>query len=394
MNFLKPDFYLSKQSKKAAFYTSKIQKSFLFIARNSELSSEDVNFICSEFVRIGYLQNFILADSIQNVKAIDYFVNFYDPLKSDFLKEKERSRKPVCKSTLANNRGIVKNYWAPFLQQKYLAEFTKQDLREFVNSLQDNQSISEVTKKAIVSTGFKVFRWAFKTDLLEKDITAGIKNFSSFTNERQILTPEIVQKLFASEWDNPVYKLANLLSCCTGLRAGEIVALQSQDLDFDHSCINLQHSWSNYDGLKSTKTRVSRTVYVYEPKLLSLLKENASENPWQNGYIFWSPSHSRKPLRTETLLKALKKELVKIGIPQDVARRMTFHSWRHYHDTYLHGQVSLRLLQAQSGHSKAMIENLYANHSRNTDAAELFQAQKKVFGTIVQEFFNSQVSSI
>ena len=51
--------------------------------------------------------------------------------------------------------------------------------------------------------------------------------------ERGILTSEEIQKLFSVEWRDEKSKLANLLACLTGLRAGEIAALHPEDLRFE-----------------------------------------------------------------------------------------------------------------------------------------------------------------
>ena len=244
---------------------------------NEEIKTSDAQFICNYLKEKGLIANFVIPKTMTDIKASEYFQNFFDPEKSDFLKEKERMGKTICQSTLQNNTGIVKKYWLPFLKDRFLCELTKNDLIAFIEHLQNSKEIMNITKKTIVCTGFKVLRWAYKTEILEKDITAGIKNFSAKSRERKILTPETIKKLFASEWNHPFAKAANLLAYCTGMRAGEIVALR--DVDIGENCIYLQHSWSNYDGLKSTKSGKSRIVYIYEKNLLELLRKLCKSNP-------------------------------------------------------------------------------------------------------------------
>ena len=364
--------------------SSIINGQILNLLKSANAKNLDAFKICSFLKQQGLILNFILPKTKSDIKAKNYFLDFVNPQKSDYLKEKERMAHPLCKSTLKNNFLIIKKYYLPFLGEKFLSEITKSDLREFIDFLQTKTNLSNVTKRTIVSVGFKIFRWAYKTELLEKDITAGLKNFCAKANERKILTPKIIEKLFLSEWKNQPVKIANLLSFCTGMRAGEIVALKVSDIG--ENCIYLKHSYSIYDGLKSTKSGKSRIVYIYEKKLLQKLKnlnQKSVKNP--DEYIFCSLKNKNKPLRTETLLRSLKRQLLKIGCDKEFAKKITFHAWRHFHDTYLNGKIDLRILQNQAGHSRQMIENLYANHERETDKEELFTAQKKIFGKVLKE---------
>ena len=117
-----------------------------------------------------------------DIKASEYFQNFFDPEKSDFLKEKERMGKTICQSTLQNNTEIVKKYWLPFLKDRFLCELTKNDLIAFIEHLQNSKEIMNITKKTIVCTGFKVLRWAYKTEILEKlDKMSKKKNYKKST---------------------------------------------------------------------------------------------------------------------------------------------------------------------------------------------------------------------
>ena len=110
--------------------------------------------------------------------------------------------------------------------------------------------------------------------------------------------------------------------------------------------------------------------------------------------MFYSPTNPEIPMRTETLLRALKNQLTRIGFPKELAKTITIHAWRHYHDTYLNGKISPRILQNQSGHSIEMIETLYANHEKPTDQIELFNAQEQIFGPVLEPSIRNMFKSI
>ena len=80
-----------------------------------------------------------------------------------------------------------------------------------------------------------------------------------------------------------------MLAMVTGMRAGEIQGLRVQDLG--QGCLYVRHSWNCRDGLKTTKTRESRTVEVPFPFLVEELAELAKNNPHGVGmdsYVFWA----------------------------------------------------------------------------------------------------------
>jgi hypothetical protein len=65
--------------------------------------------------------------------------------------------------------------------------------------------------------------------LIEKDITRGVMLFSGEVKERLILTPTVAAAAFKVQWKDDRAKLGNILASVTGMRAGEIMALQVQD---------------------------------------------------------------------------------------------------------------------------------------------------------------------
>ena len=88
----------------------------------------------------------------------------------------------------------------------------------------------------------------------------------------------------------------------TGLRAGEVLALQVRDIGEDR--LHVWHSWSGSDRLKAPKTNEERTVPLIGEVRTALL-ELARKNPHGMGptaFIFWSTSMSDRPMDHAFLL--------------------------------------------------------------------------------------------
>ncbi|MCI5608991.1 MAG: hypothetical protein MR408_06070, partial [Spirochaetia bacterium] len=86
--------------------SSILKATFMKLISNEEIKTSDAQFICNYLKEKGLIANFVIPKTMTDIKASEYFQNFFDPEKSDFLKEKERMGKTICQSTLQNNTGI------------------------------------------------------------------------------------------------------------------------------------------------------------------------------------------------------------------------------------------------------------------------------------------------
>jgi len=187
-----------------------------------------------------------------------------------------------------------------------------------------------------VKAGVIPLRWVFAKELIEKDVTGGITWFSGIRKERRILTPEIAEVLFKVEWIDEWARLVNLLAAVTGLRAGEIMGLQSRDLKDEY--INVRHSWNTIDELKTTKNNEARVVEVPFPNLICALTVLAGNNPHGaevDSYVFWSDTLQERPVQEVLFVRGLRDALVKTRMDKDTAQGYVFHGWRHFYTSYM-----------------------------------------------------------
>lgn len=263
-----------------------------------------------------------------------------------------------------------------------MGELTRLDIKQFIEQVAEMEK-SFCCKNDIIRAGTTAFKWARGEGIIDEDLYSNIIFFSGKNNERKILTPEMVQAVFLAEWNDERAKLANMLSMCTGLRAGEIQALRLQDLGADR--LYIRHSWNLADGLKSTKNGEERKVYLPFPQIVAALKNLAESNPYNegmNGYVFWA-TIPNKPMESKTWLFELRQVLKSIGV-QD-AETYTFHAWRHFFSTYMFEKVNQKVLQRQTGHKTISMLEHYAEHEINADIEMLERAQVQTFGAYIDD---------
>lgn len=358
------------------------QLSYYDTLRKSDYTAEDVLHFLEDFQRKGFLTGFILNDSsIANTPALQWLVDFWNPDSSDYLKEKLRKGQSVHRKHRENSAAFILRHWSDILGEKKLGELTRQDIQKQFNRL-DTLPLNGNTKNHILRAVLTPLKWAYNNELLCRDLSRGWIMYKAEYKKRSILTMEMARSVFRVEWGNNMARLASMLSMCTGMRCGEILALTADDLG--ENCIYVRHSYNMKDGLKSTKNGEERTVFVYFPYIMEQLRILAETNPYKNGagFIFWGLLPD-KPIDCNVFRKFFRRALVAAGMSQEDAKKMTFHAWRHFYTTYMADKVNQKALQSQTGHKTQIMLEHYADHQTREDALVIMNAQAEVFGAVL-----------
>lgn len=357
--------------------------SFYDSIRKSDYTKEDVEKFLDDFRRKGFLTSYVMNDSsTENLPAMQFFLDFWNPEKSEYIREKKRKGQTIHKKHENASLSYLNNYWKTILADKKLGELTRADISAQFAIL-DNLSVSGNTKNHILRSVLTPLRWAYNNELVSRDITRGWTMYRMESKERMILTRAMAEKVFKVEWDSEAAKTAAMLSMCSGMRLGEIVALTLEDVE-DYR-IHVNHSWNEADGLKCTKNRECRTVFLPFPSIIEKLIKMGKSNPYDKGYgfIFWGKTPD-KPLDHKIFLKFFRRALERAGLTHDAAEKYTFHSWRHFYTTYMADRINSRILQSQTGHKTQAMLDHYANHQTDEDSKLIMDAQRVAFGGLLE----------
>ena len=294
--------------------------------------------------------------------------------------------------------GWIRTCWEPFFKDRHLSELRKSDLRDFSLWLAETRKLKAKSINTALSAGTVALRWAHAEELIPSNPAANLVKFSGAAVKRGVLTEQEVKQLFETSWLVERARLGNVLAMCTGLRAGEVLALQVRDIGEDR--LHVRHSWSNLDGLKTTKTGKERSV----PLLASLrgpLLQLARRNPAGVGpmsFIFWSEVRVDRPMDFHFLLDGLKDALVTMTlneeerkIPQKIeeaqrrwkARKVVFHSWRHYYAARMADRLESRKVMLATGHMNGAVFESYADHATAEVFEEVRMAATEAFGELI-----------
>lgn len=231
--------------------------------------------------------------------------------------------------------------------------------------------------------GTVAFNWAFENQKIEVNAAQGLRKFSGQGAKRDVLTDTQVKKLFGRKWTDDRAKLGNMIAASTGLRFGEIVALQLRDIG--DTVLHVRHSWSEKDRLKSTKTNTERAVPLLKG-LRSRLLGLAAQNPHgarEDSFVFWSTVREDTPCDRKLFTDHLRKHLRAMRIP--VGRKIDFHSWRHYYSARMADVLDERKVMLATGHKNSAVFETYADH-RNEEAL-------KIVGETTEQVFSGLLSA-
>ena len=201
-------------------------------------------------------------------------------------------------------------------------------LQLFVTDLL-NKQLSRKTAVNIVGVVFSVLKYAEKCRIPVSRVSFEDLKLGTVTSnaERPFFTGEQANRIIAASREP--YKTLFTVAWLTGLRAGEILALKSSDLDFVNHTIRVDESSDdNTRKLRQPKTK-SSVALLPMPKALETALQSYLKTVWKpNAAALLFPNRKgTHPLWRDNVVKyGLKPILRRLGIPD---KNAGLHAFRH-----------------------------------------------------------------
>ena len=261
-------------------------------------------------------------------------------------------RRTVKIDTIYTYNELFKVHIAPMLGERRVAEIRAAEIQKMLNAMADSgysDGTIELTKTLIKS----IFRKAAEDEVADKDPTVHVitpkgrrrRECTVFTKEEQQIFME-----FASVSD-----LENMfrLAIFTGMRGGELCALQWNDVSFENEMIYVRHTLkSDYKGgyrLDSPKSANSRREIPMMPQAKLLLKKMQADRGSNGSYVF---QRCGKPITKNNINAELKRVRNAISAAGIAFPYFTMHTTRHTFATRcIEAGMKPKVLQLILGHS-------------------------------------------
>ncbi len=271
----------------------------------------------------------------------------------------------------------------PTLGNIQLDKLTTADIQKFYADLKQGgrllrselygEGLSDQTVRGVHTTLHAALGRAVDEKLIFRNPADGCRLPPAKAREMQVLTPEEIQRLLIQAKEDGCYELL-LLELSTGLRRGEICALQWDDLNFKTGALRVERQVHRVKGelvISQPKTKASSRSVILPPPVLKVLKEykKASASRW----MFPSPVSEDSPRDPAAVRKRLRTILDRAE-----CKHIRFHDLRHTFATAsLEHGMDVKTLSTIIGHvSSSTTLNIYAHvtdEMRRTAAAKIDQ---------------------
>lgn len=261
-----------------------------------------------------------------------------------------------CKSSLRPStyrryEGIVRQHIIPSIGKLLISKITPLHVQNLYNiKIQNGLTPSSV--RYIHAVLHKALSQALKMGLVYRNVADAVDKPKQIKKEMKIWTKEEVEKFLSIARDNKHYTIF-LFALCTGMRQGEIMGLQWNDIDLEKEVLHVKRSLSEVGGkliIGEPKTNSSKRL-ISLPKILITELLRHKEKQIQKGFIDvkWVFCDSNgNPLRASNIVNRYFKPMIKKAGLSNIR----FHDQRHIHSTLLLEQgVNPKLVQERLGHS-------------------------------------------
>lgn len=318
----------------------------------------------------------------------EFLLNFWDPEKSEYLRDKVTNKKPLSPVYIANCRALLETYVIPWFDIKgitQLSKLTRLQVLAWKNDLAETEGVSDKHPRKISSRTinaarqafFEPLKWAFDNDEIPSYPGRGIKPIPDEPTEREIFEADELIKLFNIKWPDQRYKAACMLAADSGMRLGEIRGLLIKNVHLAKKELDVKTNWQDGQGIKGPKWGSYRDHIEISEPVVSAIREVLALHRWgadPDHFVFFGIESASVPIGKRALTNALAAAMKKAKLRDG----RTFHSLRHSLCSHARGKVSEAALRKIFGWSEKSNMVKEYSHTTERDRKELRNIRKQI----------------
>jgi integrase len=243
---------------------------------------------------------------------------------------------------------IINNHIRPELGNFKLIAL-RPDQVQALYSQKLNKGLSEHTVRYIHAVLHKALNQALRWGLVTRNVTDLVEKprprRKTITTWSADEANQFLNAVSDHRW-YPIYVIA----IYTGMRQGEILGLQRDDIDLRRGLINVRHQLSSIPGqglvITEPKSDKDRRPITIPPSALNIIRSHLEISKEGSGLVF--TTSTGRPISPRNILRHFKKVIEQTGLPE-----IRFHDLRHTHATLLLAEgVHPKIVQERLGHSQ------------------------------------------
>ncbi len=343
--------------------------------------------------------------STSKISLKEYFLNLWDPDKSEYLKSKQsETGRTYSKHYIYNNRLLIEDYFLPyFLNRKIttLEKLNHQNLLEWRNALsagdiqppskRKNSSrkqdyiLSPASVNKVRQAVWVGLSWAVEMGILQSHPGLRVKRVSErkqklasrekranaileISEAKRLFKPE----LWKSNYSDDFVSYAAALFCFTvGARIGEARGLLFDSLNLDTGFCQIIRSYSDSEGLKPPKWEHVRKNVPLSDLLIEALQEIVDTYPYgtpgPKDFVFPNRKSRNKPITAASLSNGLNRALQRA----EIYKKVRFHDLRHAFVSHAMHDLPSKIVQSIVGHNSQDVTEMIYSHETDRDRKDL-----------------------
>ncbi len=340
-----------------------------------EKTKAKANDYCQRLIQEGMLWQGSESTFESYININKWFVPDECAFLKDRLANSTEGKPGISESYIKRLRLDLRNYLLPYFGKMKLRRINPEDIRAFRTWLRDNKKLSNKSINNAIATLKIITSWALDNNVIYRDPFRGVKQLKTGDNARDAFLLCEARRILRMEWKRYIFWLYSFTAALTGMRLCEIGAIRDATLFEDY--IDVKDQWKG--KLVPVKTKEARKVPI-PARLSGLLRKQTGKGE----YTF--RAESGKPVYLSLPPRHLDSQMPPDVLCQKKERKLSFHSWRHFFNTYLLSEnIPLPKIQAVMGHSTgkgSMTENY--EHFQPYMFQEVYAAQNKLLDMLLE----------
>ena len=289
--------------------------------------------------------------------------NFFVWGKCKWIESKNRHGKRFSKVMARSRLGHLDNYILPKFGNIQLNKFTAGKTDDWLVSIpRANQTVNHIRNTLRI-----VFDQAKKDGLINDNPMLDVERMADKFEERLPFTLEETRLLFPKDedelfkiWKDYFWSSMFHLMLTTGIRSGEIRALQWKHIFWDRREILIEKAVKREGVIGETKGKGKRAAWLFSRTLDLLQKWHERSRPYEDAEsLIYHGFLNDNILSTNAVCKEFKEGLAKSDIEP---RGRTPHCLRHTYNTLmLSAKIPLELIQFMVGHKDNRMTERYTH---------------------------------
>ncbi|RFB36052.1 site-specific tyrosine recombinase/integron integrase [Brevibacillus sp. VP] len=242
-------------------------------------------------------------------------------------------------------------HFTRFLENKYncesyMEEVTVTDIEEYLHYLKEERGYAPASRLRNLHTLRSFFAYAYKKELVVRNIALSVEKIKVQQKERIYLTEEEVERLVHAI-DHPLIRLVVIVLYMTGLRISECLNLTIDDVNLEDKVIHVVAGKGNKDRLIPISLR-----------LLPLLQEYVQEKRPATASPLFFCTKKTGMLSPVYVNKEITEAVRRLGWKKKVTAHILRHSFA---SQLVKNDVNLVQIQKLLGHSSLNVTSIYTH---------------------------------